>query len=232
MEKDYNCLFNLKYQHLIGGIVNGVRWAAHAIPELRDSKNGCIRITVVPLSALADAWLGGGLSEFGEFPEVNTHDVCERDFSYAIFPGGSHTIQYVCEDGHTEPVNCYGYSALKVAYASWKRKFDEWVEENDIPENLADHEFHKQTQYFVAENGYSSDEGVVYTTIYLDGAKFIRLYVTVSGAQSGSDDKVCAMAGMLAVQDYFLKAPESVYLPDDAELEFVLKPDFVSVQEA
>jgi hypothetical protein len=54
----------------------------------------------------------------------------------------------------------------------------------------------------------------------------------VSGAQSGADDKRCAFAGMMAVQDYFLKAPESVYLPDDAELEFVLKPDFVSVHEA
>ncbi len=232
MEKNYNCLFNLKYQHLIKGIVNEVRRAARAIPEFRDSKSGCIRITMVPLSGLADAWLGGGLSEFGEFSEVNTHDVCERDFSYAIFPGGSHTIQYVCEDGHTEPVNCYGYSALKVAYASWERKFTEWIQREPLMEGCATAEYEERTKFFCAENGYSRDEGVVYTTIYLDGAKFIRLYVTVSGAQSGADDKRCAFAGMMAVQDYFLKAPESVYLPDDAELEFVLKPDFVSVHEA
>ena len=54
-------------------------------------------------------------------------DICEREFIFKIDPRGSHTIQYVCEDGHTEPVNCYGYSALKTAWASWKRKFDDAV---------------------------------------------------------------------------------------------------------
>ena len=99
----------------------------------------------MPLSQLAEAWLGGGLSDFGEFPDTNVHDVCEREYIYKLNPEGSHTIQFICEDGHTEPVNCYGYSALKVAYASWKRQFDKWVQDNDIPETLEAQEFSKKT---------------------------------------------------------------------------------------
>lgn len=231
MEKNYNCLFNLKYQHLIWAIVHETRRAARVIPELRDNKNGCIRITMVPLSSLAEAWLGGGLSETDEHCDTHLPDACEREFVYKIHPEGSHTVQYVCEDGHTEPVNCYGYSALKVAYASWRRRFDRWVEKNEIPEDLADHEFRKQTQHFVAENGYSLDKGVVYTTISLDDVGFIRLYVTVSGAQEGVDDERCALVGLLAAQNYFLKVPNSVYLPEDAGLNFALTPDFLSQEE-
>lgn len=231
MEKNYNCLFNLKSQDLIWRIVEGTRRAARAIPELRNSKNGCLRITIVPLSQLAEAWLGGGLSDFGEFPDTNVHDVCEREYIYKLNPEGSHTIQFICEDGHTEPVNCYDYSALKVAYASWKRQFDKWVQDNDIPETLEAQEFSKKLQYCVAENGYSADGGVVYTTVSLDGEDFMRLYVTVSGAQSGADDERCAFAGMLDAQSYFATIMDNIAMSKEVTLEFRLTPDFVPMDE-
>ncbi len=231
MGKNYNCLFSLKYQNMIQRIVGATRSAADVVPELRDNKNGCIRITLVPLSQLAEAWLGGGLSDFGFYPEVNTRDVCEREFIYKIHPEGKHTIQFICEDGHTEPVNCYGYSALKVAYASWKRQFDAEVAQKNLPEDLISHEFQQRTQFFVAENGYSMDRGVIYATVTLDDEDFLRMYVTVSGAQKGEDDEQCALAGMIAANDYFRNAATSIVLPPNTQLDFRMIPDFISVQE-
>ncbi len=188
MEKKSN-LLDLKYQDLLWRIVGAVRREARTIPLFRDSHNGCIRITIVPLTQDADIWLGGGTSDFGEFPEVNIADVCEREFVYKIDPRGSHTIQCVCEDGHTEPVNCYGYSALKTAWASWKRKMRKSSDEPYMG-------------YFTEDNGWSVHDGSVCTTVTLDGKDFCRLYVCTSGAKS-SEDKQCSLAGILEAQECF-----------------------------
>lgn len=228
MEKNYDNLFNLKYQDLVHYIVNRARQAACAIPEIRDGKNGCIRITMVPLSTLAESWLGDGLSDFGKFPDANAKDVCEREFVYKLNPAGSHTMQYVCEDGDTVPVNCYGYSALKVAYVSWKRKFDEWVTKNNIPETLEANELRKKLKYFVADNGYTVDGGAVLVTIKLDDTDFMRLYVTVSGAQSGFDDEHCAIAGILGVKEYFISVSSC---QENLALNFQLEPDITYIKD-
>jgi len=227
MEKNYSNLYKIPYQKFISRIVIGVRGKATTIEGLAKTRNGAIRITMVPLSSLAEAWLGGGLSDFGEHPE-NVPDSCEREFVYKLFPDGSHTMQFECDD-HTEPVNCYGYSALKVAYASWKRKFDEWVSNNGIPKSLKDHEFQKQTQFFVTDNGYSMDRGVVLTTIKLDGKPFMRLYVTVSGAQTGETDERCALAGMLKGQIFLTEINENVEFSLDERLNFSFTPDFIQI---
>lgn len=188
MEKKSN-LLDLKYQDLLWRIVGAVRREARTIPLFRDSHNGCIRITIVPLTQDADIWLGGGTSDFGEFPEVNIADVCEREFVYKIDPRGSHTIQCVCEDGHTEPVNCYGYSALKTAWACWKRKMRKSSDEPYMG-------------CFTEDNGWSVHDGSVCTTVTLDGKDFCRLYVCTSGAKS-SEDKQCSLAGILEAQECF-----------------------------
>lgn len=219
MGKNYDCLFNLKYQNLIWRIVTATRQASSTIPEIRDSKNGCVRVTLVPLSQLADDWLGGGLSNFGQHPEDGIRDVCEREFVYKLHPEGSHTVRYVCQDGHTEPVNCYSFSALKVAHASWKRQFDAWVEEHEMPDDLVSAEYLRQTEYMTAENGYSFEDGTVCLTIRLDGEDFLRLYVTVSGAQESINDERCAFAGTSEAQEYFSEAMNGVMV-DGASLEF------------
>lgn len=60
----------------------------------------------------------------------------------------------------------------------------------------------------------------------------MRLYVTVSGAQSGTDDERCAFAGMLDAQDYFVTTTtDSIMLPEGTSLEFKLTPDFVPIDE-
>lgn len=204
MEKNL-VLSEVSYQKMVWRIVGAVRRAAKTIPAFRDSHNGCIRITIVPLSQEADAWLGGEMSQFGLFDANNLGhevvDVCEREFVYKIDPRGSHTIQYVCDDGHTEPVNCYGYSALKTAWASWKRRFDEAVRKG-LGETFSDFQYRQHTQFFTEDNGWSMHDGLVYTTVMLDGEDFIRLYVCTSGAKS-SEDKECSLAGILEAQECF-----------------------------
>lgn len=199
MEKN-DSLSGFELRRFIHEIVGTVRLTANTYAEMQQSKNGCIRITMVPLSGLADEWWLNGHE--GEF---DPHDVCEREQIFKLNPDGSHTMTYHCEDGHTEPVNCYGYSALKVAYASWERRFDAWVKKNEVPEDLASVEYRRQTQYMVAENGYSLDGGVVCATIRLNGEDFMRLYVTVSGFMKGEDDEVCALAGMKAAQEFLTR---------------------------
>lgn len=200
MEKKQS-LLEMTYQSMIWRIVGAVRRKAQDIPAFRDSHNGCIRITIVPLSRDADEWLGG-LNDYRNF-HLSTEivDICEREFVFKIDPRGSHTIQYVCDDGHTEPVNCYGYSALKTAWASWKRRFDEAVRKG-LGETFSDFQYRQHTQFFTEDNGWSMHDGSVYTTITLDGEDFVRLYVCTSGAKS-SEDKECSLAGILEAQECF-----------------------------
>lgn len=226
MEKNFNCLFQVPYQSMVNRIKIAVRSRAATIEEFKMNRNGCIRIAMLPLSSLAGAWLDQGLSSFGVHPE-NKPDARMLEFPFKLFPEGSYTIQYVCEDGHTEPVNCYGYSALKIAYASWKCEFDKWVKEYSVSEELEAHEYQKQTQYFVAENGYSLDEGVSCSEILLDGKPFMRLFVAVSGAQTGEVDQECVLEGMRVGQDFLRDINSNIMYDLDGELNFTCVPDFV-----
>lgn len=205
MEKNYGCLSGVKYQNLVTRIVEETRKKAHTYREVRKNKNGCIRITLVPLSGLADEWLGG----MGSFA-FDAHDVCERELVFKLDPKGSHTMNYVCENGREVPVNCYGYSALKVAFASFMRK-QGWIA-TSLPNSD-----------YVEANGWSQDEGSVYATITLNGGDFLRIYVTVSGFQSGRDDRDCALVGMKATNDFLLEVNE------EAKLNFACSPDFVQM---
>lgn len=208
MEKNYKSVLmdkNLSdygYQAMLWRIVGAVRRKAQTIPAFRDSHNGCIRITIVPLCRDADEWLDG-ISQFE--PALfgdDVNDICEREFVFKIDSRGSHTIQYTCEDGHTEPVNCYGYSALKTAWASWKRKFDAEVRKKDLGETFSDFQYRQHTQFFTEDNGWSMHDGSVYTTVYMGGVEFLRLYVCTSGAKS-SEDKECSLAGIMEAQKWF-----------------------------
>lgn len=240
MEKSYEVLLRVKYQELIRQIVSEVRQAACAIPVFRDSKNGCIRITIVPLTPIAEAWIGGELSDFELFDREHmghpVHDICEREFVYPIFPGGSHTIQYECEDGHIEPVNCYGYSALKTAYASWKRRFDELTDNDTFPETLSDLEFRRQTEFFTEDNGWSMHRGSLWITANLDGEPFMRLYVCVSGAKSLEDEQ-CALFGLRKAIIFLSEIDQDARivaaLVERPEEKFAMEcvPDFLSVQD-
>ncbi len=212
----------MSYQRLLNRIIGGGRSKASTIKELHKSKDGAIRITIVPLSESADMWLGGGISDFGEHPE----DICEREFVMKLFPNGSHTMQYINEGGYSESVDCYSYSTLKIAYLSWRRKFDNWVEKNNISEERANHEFRKQVLCLVPENGYTIDRGAVLATLNLNDQPFIRLYVSVSGAQTGKVDEECALAGLLSGQK-LLEEVNANFPNLDEHAGFSFVPDFV-----
>lgn len=235
--ESYNCLFSFKYQDLLHRIVNRIREKAQRVPAFRDSGNGCIRITMVPLSELADAWLGGGLSDFGEFPGVNVADICEREFVFAIRPGGSHTIAWKSpDDGHAEPVNCYAYSAMKTAFAAWRRQFEARMTEAEVPADTWQERRDQETRYFTEDNGWSTHTGAVYTTLSLDGEDFMRVYVCTSGATEREDED-CSLAGLHEVQDFFYGATEMVRQNDPdgiykGALNFEMNPDFVSLYES
>lgn len=194
-------LLNVKYQDLLWRIVGAVRRTAKTIPAFRDSHNGCIRITIVPLCEDAEIWFGGGLSEYQLFDSESmgheVTDVCEREFVFKIDSRGSHTIQWADpNDGHTEPVNCYGYSALKTAYAS-RINLARRGQLNDNGNAYG-------MQYFIEDNGWSMHDGSVCTTVSIAGSDFIMLYVCTSGAKS-SEDRACSLAGMLEAQKFFVR---------------------------
>lgn len=156
----------------------------------------------MPLCRDADEWLGG-ISQFE--PALfgdGVSDICVREFVFKIDPRGSYTIQYTCEDGHTEPVNCYGYSALKTAWASWKWKFDAEVRKKDLGETFADFQYRQHTQFFTEDNGWSMHDGSVCAMVWMAGAEFLQLHVCTSGAKS-SEDKECSLAGISEAQKWF-----------------------------
>ncbi len=243
MEKRYEALLQIKYQEMLQRIVNATRSRAQTVPKFRDSGNGCIRITIAPLSDLAESWLGGGLSDFSEgFSGLKFNDVCEREWVFPIRPGGSHTILWTDpNDGHTEHINCYAFSAMKIAFMSWWRRR---AQANDLKKfrklvrKLAEGDIPHDLKHFTAENGWAANLGVTCTTVKLDHKDFIRLYVCVSGADE-EDDEACALAGMMTVEEFFstevcrltdagcFKVGED-YLP----FSFSVSPDFINLEEA
>lgn len=221
MEKNYNCLFEARKQYLLSSMVADMRNEARSVPVFRESGNGAIRITLMPLSALADAWLGG-LSDFGEHEE-NIPDVCEQEFVYSIVPGGSHTIQWVDpDDGHIEPVNCYAYSALKVAFLAcvYKLKPEEGLAEiyDKMAEGVLPDVLKRYAEkmgwsidpnIFNEENGWAAHHGTVYATVRLDGKEFLRIYACTSGASSKEDER-CSIEGIKAARGFFERIDDSI----------------------
>lgn len=179
---------SLSLKGLVSRVVRTVREAAEEIPAFRNSHNGCIRLTFVPLCLEADNWLGG-LSECDENGKII--DVNEYEFVRKIYPDGSHTIQWVDpEDGHIELVNCYAYSALKTAYLS--RLCRNGLTRSSDPE--------AEAGYLVEENGWSTEKGATVTTVCYEDTELFRMYVCVSGAESEEDDQ-CSTSGMAKGQE-------------------------------
>lgn len=180
--EEYKKVPSISYQELIRVIVDSVREKAATIPPFAQSHNGCIRIGLMPLNRWAEDWLCGGLS--------SEQDTCLREFVYPIFPGGSHTIQWSSpQDGHVEPVNCYAYSALKVAGLMWRRQHG--LDNPTLPEQL---------QYLTEDNGWSQNKGALDSLVRVDREDFLWLYICVSGATS-DEDRRCAFKGLIAARD-------------------------------
>jgi len=185
MEKIINAtqfFMSVDLNEVINSIVDCGRTVKDNIPVFKDTGNGCILIVARPLCREADGWLGN-LSRYDD--NGDAIDVNEYVFARTIAPGGSHTIQWKNpDDGHIEPVNCFAYAMMKVAYLARLAKLGITSDQDEEA---------NRSGYFCEENGYSRHKGAVCTTVYFDGKPLMRLYICFSGAHE-SEDLECAEA--------------------------------------
>lgn len=167
---------------------DAIREEAENIPGF---DNGCIRLTMVPLSELAHDWLTNGQGQ-----KYDANDIVEFERIYKINPSGTHTIMcHDDEDDHTKPVNCYAYSALKTAFRSYMYNHNQ---QRPAPEDAG---------FFVEGNGWSVHRGSVLCDVYdpIRSGPVMRVYVCVSGAKAEEDEQ-CAIKGAKIVQAAFVAA--------------------------
>ncbi len=192
---------SIDLNEVINQIVDQGRLVKDNVPVFKESGNGCILIVARPLCREADIWLGN-LSRYDA--DGKPIDINEYVFARTIAPGGSHTIQWHSPgDGHIEPVNCFAYAMMKVAYLARLVKKGITNEEDTEANN---------TKFFCEDNGYSRHKGAVCTTVHLDGEPLMRLYICFSGASS-EEDLQCAEAVTVSTRKYLRSYCE--------ELEFV-----------
>ncbi len=149
------------------------------------AKDGAIRIAAHPLTEDEDDWYGG-LSDF------ETGDIVEYETVFTILPRGSHTKTFantIMDTYGVVKVNCYGYSALKVADCALA------VEMTDSKVNTSG------TNAVVGdlseEYGYAHCKGAV---CYSD--EKCRIYISVSGFKP-EEDEILANAGIDAIKVFF-----------------------------
>lgn len=182
-------------------IRNTVRTKAKEISVFRETGNGAIRILGYPLCAEADEWLGG-LSDFSG-PAL---DIADYEFVFAISPGGSRVINVV-ENGHKATVDCYGYSALKIADCSLAQ---------DLGVGLVSGlDFLRADR--TEEYGYAAHRGALCVVVKrvkcstvngepsVEYDDYCGIYVCVSGAKS-DEDYACALEAIQIIKDFFLEA--------------------------
>lgn len=186
------------YLELVRRIRFAVREKAQEIPKFRNEGNGAIRILAYPCCKEADVWLGG-LSVFGR--ELNpftgttrgSNDIVDYEHTFAITAGGSRVMTGVW-DGVEQRVDCYAYSALKIAHCSRAQDLGagliSGIDLND--------------PYLTEDNGYSSHLGALCVEVMRGHtpSDFCGIYVCVSGADS-KDDLKCAFAAVDVIKEFF-----------------------------
>lgn len=201
---------SLNFKELIFKIVTNVRDEAKKVPKFRDSGNGAIRICAWTNSPEMDKALGG----FGVFGnrvnldndddyDGNLVDCPDYEWTFAITPGGSPVIKGVW-DGVEQTVDCYAFSALKIAHCSRAQEEGAGLRSGLVL---------KDAEYLTPDNGYGPYSGAIVFEIK-DGEKndFLYLYVCVSGADSADDEK-CAAVAIPVVSDFCVQAGLEVSYP-------------------
>lgn len=179
------------YGYLLKSIRDTVRKKAREIPDFR---YGCIRVTFRPCCAEADEWLGG-ISDWEQ------QDIAEYEHVFTITPGVGYTI--VVNNGlGPEKVNCYSYSALKVAHCSLARRR---IGALISGVNLDDHDL-------TEDNGWANEHGAICIEVSKNNCDYCRIYVSVSSADSFNDLR-CAEAAVEAVNGYFSVDQYSIRAP-------------------
>lgn len=197
------------YLELVTQIRDAVRKKAQEVPVFKKTGNGAIRILAYPLCKEADEWLGG-LSDFSD-PE--NPDIVDYEHTFAISAGGSRVITGVY-DGVEQTVDCYAFSALKVAHCSRAQ---------DLGAGLVSG-LDLNNPYLTEDNGYGPYKGALCVEVWKRNQTFeatevalheryFGIYVCVSGADS-EDDLKCAKVGVEAICEFFSEPVRLGYSPN------------------
>ncbi len=190
---------SLNFKELIFKIVTNVRDEAKKVPKFRDSGNGAIRICAWTNDPEMDKALGG-LGVFGNRVNLENDDDCgdnlvdcpDYEWTFAITPGGSRVIKGAW-DGVEQTVDCYAFSALKVAHCSRAQEEGAGLRSGLVL---------KDAEYLTPDNGYGPYPGAIaFELMDKTGKKCLLLYVCVSGADSADDEK-CAAVSIPLVEDF------------------------------
>ena len=199
---------NNTFNSLEEKILETVRRKAQEIPIFRESGNGAIRILAYPLCPGANQWLGGkGKIKLDENGMPILIDVPDYETTYCITPSGSRIIQSEW-DGITHLVDCYSYSAMKIAHCARADRLGIGLKSG----------LELWDSYLIdEESGYGPYAGAIcvkvieeYDKMKLEPKPFCLIYVCVSGADSKDDEK-CSMAAIPIIKDFF-KTEESEHV--------------------
>lgn len=184
-----------------------MRAKAQEIPKFRIERNGAIRILAYPLCKEADDWLGG-LSNFS----AGKPDIVDYEHTFAITPSGSRVIENV-ENGIKKRVDCYAYSAMKIAHCSLAQ---------DMQVGLTSG-LRLGASSLTEEYGYAPYRGALCIEVRKgsglsrsDGSRFRRnadycmIYICVSGAEQ-KEDQSCAEVAIPVVEKFFIKKQDGPY---------------------
>ncbi len=172
-------------KNLVLQIRDTIREAAKTVPRFALG-NGAIRILFYPLCPEADQPLGG-MSTYSD----SVNDIADYEYTFAIAPGCSRVITGVW-DGVEQKVDCYAFSALKIAHCSRVQDLGLGLRSGidiGIPDAKED-------------NGYGPYPGAICFEIYKCGNPYTFIFVCVSGADS-KDDLKCALSAVDVVKEYF-----------------------------
>lgn len=183
------------YSELVKQIREVVRKKAQEIPKFREEGNGAIRILAYPECEEADTWLGG-LGNFSKHP----YDIPDYEVTFAITSGGSRVITGIW-GGVKQKVDCYAFSALKIAHCSLAQ---------DLGYNLLSG-LDLGDPHLTEDNGYGPYYGALCVEVSKHQERFCGIYVCVSGADS-KDDLKCAFKAVEVINNFFADEPEEFEL--------------------
>lgn len=189
------------YLELVKEIRDAIRTRAQSYGET----NGAIRILAYPLCKTADDWFGG-LSNFEPKHGLEPNDIADYEHTFALTAGNSRVVSYT-EDNVEQKVDCYAFSALKIAHCSRVQ---------DAGAGLLSGIKLKEA-YLTEKNGYGPYFGALCVEIeqYFftknNGRReiqplprdFCNLYVCVSGTASSWHDLSYAFLAINVIRDFF-----------------------------
>ena len=204
-----------KHLDLVKAIRDAIRKKAQEISKFKQTGNGAIRILFYPLCEEADEWLGG-LSSFSHSntSEASKNDIVDYEYVFAITKGGSRVITEQGKNNAKIPqtIDCYAYSAMKIAHCSRVQDETSWLVSGLNLEN----------PYLTEEYGYAARLGAICIEIYkkanLDKKyqsekyePFCNVYICVSGA-SEKEDYDCAKVAINVVEQFFKKKGQQQFI--------------------